>query len=344
MVLIISKEGDFATANVAKKLSQMGQEFLIIDATPGLFKFVKISPSEILFKKQSTGRVYNLLEFSACWWRRTGLGIHQLTSDIPDRLQIDNYDLTRWIKGAGNYLTNEYHDLREYIFDTIYDVCPINIGNPKRMDLNRLVMLREAQKIGLMTPDFFIVTNYNQIEALDFSGERFVVKAINNGIYDFHAPDAFYSYTESHEKSEFRGKDTPLFPSLVMPCINKSFEIRSFYLDGKFYSMAIFSQRNEKTIVDFRKYDFITPNKREPFQLPSEIELKIDYLFKKLDLNCGSVDLIVDTNGDYVFLEINPVGQFGMTSNPCNYNLELIVAKYLANGPGYKNIERRTNT
>jgi len=34
-------------------------------------------------------------------------------------------------------------------------------------------------------------------------------------------------------------------------------------------------------------------------------------------------------NGDFIFLEINPVGQFGMTSIPCNYFLEKKIAEHL---------------
>lgn len=39
--------------------------------------------------------------------------------------------------------------------------------------------------------------------------------------------------------------------------------------------------------------------------------------------------MIYNNDNDFVFLEINPVGQFGMTSNPCNYNLDKIIAEKL---------------
>ena len=41
-----------------------------------------------------------------------------------------------------------------------------------------------------------------------------------------------------------------------------------------------------------------------------------------LKLSTGSIDLVVDINDVYYFLEVNPVGQFGMVSSPCNYNIE----------------------
>lgn len=43
---------------------------------------------------------------------------------------------------------------------------------------------------------------------------------------------------------------------------------------------------------------------------------------KGLNINMGSVDLLKASDGDIYFLEINPVGQFGLVSNFCNYHLE----------------------
>lgn len=49
----------------------------------------------------------------------------------------------------------------------------------------------------------------------------------------------------------------------------------------------------------------------------------------KLNYSSGSIDLVVDKDDKYIFLEVNPVGQFGMVSYPCNYGLEKIIAKAL---------------
>ena len=49
----------------------------------------------------------------------------------------------------------------------------------------------------------------------------------------------------------------------------------------------------------------------------------------KLDLISGSLDFILDIEGDFVFLEVNPVGQFGMVDFPCNYGLHRKIAEYL---------------
>lgn len=48
----------------------------------------------------------------------------------------------------------------------------------------------------------------------------------------------------------------------------------------------------------------------QPYQLPQSIEAKLLELMKKLGLNYGAIDLILTPNNEYVFLEINPVGEF----------------------------------
>ena len=85
-----------------------------------------------------------------------------------------------------------------------------------------------------------------------------------------------------------------------------------------------------KTIIDFRNYDRTRPNRRIPYKLPEIIESQLVKLHKSIKLNCSSVDVLLSTDNEYFFLEINPVGQFGMVSFPCNYYLEKIIANELS--------------
>ena len=103
---------------------------------------------------------------------------------------------------------------------------------------------------------------------------------------------------------------------------------RSIYLLGNTYSMAIFTPPNTISAVDFRHY-YDQPNMLTPYKLPIELDEKIDKLMKSLDINSGSIDFIKTPDDEYLFLEVNPVGQFGMVSKPCNYNLEKILANEL---------------
>jgi glutathione synthase/RimK-type ligase-like ATP-grasp enzyme len=120
------------------------------------------------------------------------------------------------------------------------------------------------------------------------------------------------------------------FPSMVQKQVDKIYELRVFYLEGKFYAMAIFSQESAATGVDNRKnFEAEFPPRRVPYLLPQKVKGQLKQLMKKLKLNTGSIDILVTPNNEYVFLEVNPVGQFGMVSQPCNYYLEKRIAERL---------------
>lgn len=93
--------------------------------------------------------------------------------------------------------------------------------------------------------------------------------------------------------------------------------------------MAIFSQNDDKTKIDYRNYNKEKPNRTIPYLLPENISSRLSRMMCKLDLNSGSIDMIVTPRDEFIFLEVNPVGQFGMVSKPCNYNLEYEIATYL---------------
>lgn len=117
------------------------------------------------------------------------------------------------------------------------------------------------------------------------------------------------------------------FPTKLQPEIKKKYEIRTFYFIGQTYSIAIMSQENEETKLDFRDYSVFT--RVQKCALPESIEKKISLLMSYLDLKMGVIDFIIDEDDNYIFLEINPTGQIMRISEYGNYNLDYIIANYL---------------
>jgi glutathione synthase/RimK-type ligase-like ATP-grasp enzyme len=87
-------------------------------------------------------------------------------------------------------------------------------------------------------------------------------------------------------------------------------EIRATIVGNRVFAAEIHSQNSPKTRDDWRRYDFDnTPHL--PHQLPLDMEQKCVDLVRHLNLNFGAIDLILTPQGEYVFLEINPNGQWG---------------------------------
>lgn len=196
--------------------------------------------------------------------------------------------------------------------------------------IEKTQVLSLAADIGLNTPEWLVCNT--RASLLDFSNNytSIITKPLGE-IISYHENETVLKYvrTEIVDKEIILDMPESFFPSFFQEYIEKEVEIRSFFLNGKFYSMAIFSQLDDKTAIDFRNYNDEHPNRNVPFQLPLTVETKLAKLMSRLSLNTGSIDLIFDKEGDFHFLEINPVGQFGMTSKPCNYYLEKKIAEYL---------------
>lgn len=202
------------------------------------------------------------------------------------------------------------------------------LSNINQLSVNKINVLEEAKKHKLKVPEF-IFTNRKKHLLAFLKRKKVILKDLGSSFAYKKNKTIFATYGELLDDKKIIDLPEVFFLSFFQEYIEKEYEIRAFFLNNKIYSMAIFSQKDTKTQVDFRRYNIKDPNRTVPYQLPKHIERKIINLMKSLDLQTGSIDMIKNSNGEYYFLEVNPVGQFGMVSFPCNYNIEYEIAHYL---------------
>ena len=328
MIVLFSMKFDYATSAVMEWLHAYGAHVVRINRDDHTYRLSSITSDGIYFENRRSGQIINLSEAKACWWRREGISNHCIFESAPERLVAGGLDLTAL---RNSKQRDESTAILNYIRKRLLLECPVHLGDPFVTELNKLIVLDLAKTCGFKTPHYTIFTHVNQLPtAAPGATNRFVSKAIYEGMYDVVDNHRLYSFTEELEPDCLEAG--PLFPSVAMELVEKEFEIRSFFLNGQFYSSAVFSQSSAQTQVDFRKYNQSKPNRVEPFILPDVVADKLRRMCHELGLNCASADIIVDKDNEYVFLEINPVGQYHMVSDPCNYNLDHIIANYLMHG------------
>jgi ATP-GRASP peptide maturase of grasp-with-spasm system len=225
-------------------------------------------------------------------------------------------------------LAREHQRLSEYFF-ALFDGAKW-LTDPSKGSMNKLEVLQEASRQGINTPPTLVTTDKENLRAFyeECQGEL-ISKPLYELFRTFYDGYSYASYTCELDRDDIEGAPERFHPTLLQKRIDKRCEVRSFYLDGRFYSMAILSQSNPRTRSDFRRYDQEMPNRKVPFQLPQELEEMMSELCQSLGLRTGSIDLVQDEEGNFHFLEINHLGQFGMTSKPCNYDLERRIAETL---------------
>jgi glutathione synthase/RimK-type ligase-like ATP-grasp enzyme len=107
-------------------------------------------------------------------------------------------------------------------------------------------------------------------------------------------------------------------PLIFQKYVEKHVDIRVTVVGDAVFSAAIYSQEYEGTKVDFRSQVLQPPDKMPrhvPFQLPASVEEKVMALMRRLGLLFGCIDILLTPDGDFVFLEVNPAGQWGWIEN-----------------------------
>lgn len=98
-------------------------------------------------------------------------------------------------------------------------------------------------------------------------------------------------------------------PVTLQRYIDKRIELRITVVGDRVFAAEIHSQATHHTRYDWRRYDSLrTPHL--PHTLPAEIERRCIDLVTRLGLRFGAIDMIVTPSGEYIFLEINPNGQY----------------------------------
>ncbi len=205
------------------------------------------------------------------------------------------------------------------------------LGNRWLSSLNKFDVLNKATGVGLNVPPTIYTSEKNVLHSFLIEHERVITKPIGEVTVFFRKKNSYGMHTKLFDLEKLYKLPDKFGISLFQKYIEKLYEVRVFIIQNKIYSMAIFSQSNQKTKVDFRNYDSETPTRKVPYNLPEDVKNKLINLMTNIGLNTGSIDIIVDPEGDYYFLEVNPVGQFGFLQEHTNYNIYREIAQFLIN-------------
>ncbi|MER7419708.1 MvdC/MvdD family ATP grasp protein [Micromonospora peucetia] len=98
-------------------------------------------------------------------------------------------------------------------------------------------------------------------------------------------------------------------PFIAQARVPKKVELRVTVVGDRVFTAAIDSQRSNHARYDWRRQDDRnTPMSR--YDLPEDVAARCVALTRALGLRYGALDLIVTPDGRYVYIEINPSGQY----------------------------------
>lgn len=329
MILIISDEDDYSTNDVIDWLIVKRKAFCRINRLDTFeLKYLSIVEGKSDFEIVSSDKKIRmkLTDLTSYWYRR---GYLNLTFNNISYLLEDELDDRLFCQSLNTYLVKEREIIVNYIYELLHKLN--GFGRYSENETNKLTNLMIAVTVGLKIPGT-IVSRHNKA-ILDFyktTNNELITKSLHQTGGVFWGKQSLHGLTKVVSQDEIH-KMNCSWVNYMQTRVKKKYELRIFYLDGKVFASAIFSQSNEKTRVDFRDYDKEKPNRVVPYVLPLIIENRVNEFMKIIGMKSGSLDLIVDQDNSYVFLEVNPIGQFAQVSIPCNYHIEEYIANYLIN-------------
>ncbi len=308
MILIISRSLDTTTQLTAGWLKKMQVPFYIINEN--IYRDVIIDYENNVIRVGG----HDLKKFRAVWFRK-----------YPDTLKDSQKDriYKKLHKSVIAFSLEESWAFRDYFF---YELKKLEIPwltKPFNMIQNKAIQMQMAKNRGLLIPKSFIVNHRKDILQLIEDGKEYITKPFENCSHLKYKNRNIPMKTVIIN-SHYDNLPETFRPALIQERVIKKFELRIFFLLGKFYTTRVMDDDNSE--VDHRVSIIENNGRFEVYQLPKNIENKLSLLLNDLELNCASIDMIVSTNNEFIFLEVNPTGQFTYHSVFNNTYLEIEIA------------------
>lgn len=221
----------------------------------------------------------------AVWWRRPG------TFSFPESLQPAHRRLA--------------HSESSTAFHGMFAAMRASWINPPEMDTlanHKPYQLAVAQAAGLEIPRTLMTSDPDELRAFRRECEDDVIYK------QFIALPESWAETRKLGAAESRISDESirLAPVIFQRRVPAIADLRVTIIGDEIFAAAV-DLRDLEYAIDVR----LNLNPRYVIhRLPVEVTAKLHALMHKLDLVYGAIDLRLTEDGRYVFLEINPAGQF----------------------------------
>ncbi|ANZ25349.1 hypothetical protein RAJCM14343_5772 [Rhodococcus aetherivorans] len=179
-----------------------------------------------------------------------------------------------------------------------------------RQAARKTAQLTLAGRLGFELPPTIVTTSPD--EFLDFwdRHEGQVISKPLDRPFLIDGDDGYFRMCEPVTTTDLGYAEAMrLCPMIVQGYVPKQIEVRVTVVGQRVLGAAIHSQDSNHTRLDWRSYDPST-TRYSRHELPAALAALCRSLVAELELQYGTIDLILTPDGRYVFLEINPSGQW----------------------------------
>jgi glutathione synthase/RimK-type ligase-like ATP-grasp enzyme len=314
-ILIIGQLPDPHITSVASILDNNGCNVIIFDRlTPEKYKFNQYLNSGGCKSIVSIKGVnHNLADVDAIWWRVKPTSEADLTG--------------KSVSLAASFAQREWRS----VLESLEFFTPRAFWvNPRLSDLrarNKPIQLLMAKKLGFTIPSTLISNDASSVSSfLEQEGDEHIYKVLT---WYFEPPDRLvFTCAINVDHVNCNERSISIAPGIFQIQIPKSYEVRVTVVGENVFSARIDSQAHKDTALDWRRNQGILHYTKH--DLPEDINHMLIKMNHKLGLLYGAYDLIVTPSGEYIFLEVNHVGQWLWLENSTGLPISNALADLLS--------------
>jgi len=197
-----------------------------------------------------------------------------------------------------------------------------------RVSSNKLYQQQIAQQCGLTTPETLVSNDPESVVTFAKEKNGLLLKTLGYIKLDALGNDFLYSERFTLEELSSSRTAIQACPVFAQQYVEKRYEYRVMVIGNQVLACRIDSQASPMTKTDWRHYDFDNVEHLRA-ELPIGVQERLVRFMQAIGLNYGAIDLIETPEGDYVFLEVNPCGQWGWIEHYASLQIPQAVANML---------------
>lgn len=237
----------------------------------------------------------DLRNVSAVWYRRIRMGAGIPTTMDPQLRQASVQESHVTVQGM-------IASLKAFHLDPV--------PNIRRAD-NKQLQLQVARELGLDIPRTLTTNNPQAAIAFYQECESGIVTKMLSSFAIYEQGQEKVVFTNPVKLEDLDNLDGLRFcPMTFQENIPKALELRTTVVGKQVFTAAVDSQLSQKARYDWRRQGIALLDAWQAYTLPQDVEEKLLKLMQHFSLNYGAIDIILTPDGRYVFLEVNPVGEF----------------------------------
>jgi glutathione synthase/RimK-type ligase-like ATP-grasp enzyme len=173
------------------------------------------------------------------------------------------------------------------------------------------LQLRLAAELGLEVPRTLVTNRAEDAIALWRELEGRVVTKMQHSFAIYREGRENVVFTTRVREGDLADLDGLRWcPMTFQEELPKRLELRVTVVGRRVVAASIDSARRAQTAVDWRRDGLGIIAEWEPFELPEAIATRLLALQQRLGLEYGAADFVLTPDDRFVFLEVNPVGEF----------------------------------